>query len=107
MPRRPTGAILGSLFVLGVLSLLSCKDPGPADIKIPPFPYSQPYAWDTSSAQAQSLDADSITLALQEIGALPYVESFLLIRNGFLIAEEYYTTGGNISSQTSLLSQKA
>jgi len=77
-----------------VFSLPSCKNPGPADITIPPFPYSQPYAWDTSSAQAQSLNADSITLTLQEISALPYVESFLLVRNGFLIAEEYYTMGG-------------
>jgi len=73
--------------------MFSCKNPQAADIQLPPPPVP-PYEWDTSTLQAQGIYADSITLAIQEFQAESYVESFVLVRNGFLVKEEYYTLEG-------------
>ncbi len=53
-----------------------------------------PYAWTTSTPQAQKVDPDSLDLASQDFKTTGYVESFLVVRNGFLIKESYYTSAG-------------
>ncbi|MEO8167692.1 MAG: serine hydrolase [bacterium] len=83
-------------------STFSCKNSHPAEIELAPPPVP-PFEWPTSTFQAQGINADSIGLALQELRAKPYVESFVLVRNGFLVKEEYYTlaqkyTGASVAS---------
>ena len=90
----PSTKLCRTLPGLLALLLFSCKESGPVDITVPAFPYPEPYAWNSSTPQAQQMDPDSIALAVQELQALPYVESFVLVRNGFLITEEYYTQEG-------------
>jgi CubicO group peptidase (beta-lactamase class C family) len=92
------------LAALSAILCLSCKSPQSSEIQLPPPP-PPPYSWNTSTLQAEHIDADSIFLALQELHATHYVESFVLVRNGFLVKEEYYTlakhyTNANLASVT-------
>jgi CubicO group peptidase (beta-lactamase class C family) len=85
-------------------SVLSCKNPESPDIQ-PPAPPVEPYAWNTSTYEAQRVNRDSIVLALQEFRDKLYVESFVLVRNGFLLNETYFTlanqyTRASIASMT-------
>ncbi len=91
--RAVTGLSSPALFVLllgGTLAVLpSCSHDTPANIVAPPSPYPPPYAWATATPEQQSIDPDTLSAAMQELQALPYVESFVLVRNGYLVAENY------------------
>jgi CubicO group peptidase (beta-lactamase class C family) len=96
--RRPargyTSIVLRLVPALVLFFQLSCKQSGPADITVPQFVYPDPYPWATSTPRAQGLDPDTIAQALVQLQGLPYVESFVLVRNGFLVTEAYYTMAG-------------
>jgi CubicO group peptidase (beta-lactamase class C family) len=88
--RTPLVCRLGGpqyLISLLALSLISCKETPPSSPE--PSVTAQPYSWKTSSPQDQNLDPDTIATALREMGAKNYVQSFLLVRNGYLVAEQY------------------
>lgn len=91
LSRASRGVFLRSLVLFGALALFSCKESELVHVEAPAFPYPQPHVWDISTPQEQNLEPDSLALALQDLRALPYVESFVLVRNGFLVTEEYYT----------------
>jgi CubicO group peptidase (beta-lactamase class C family) len=96
--------LLYPLIALCFCPILSCKNPESPDIPPPPPPVP-PYSWHTSTYAAQRIDPDSVVLALQEFRDRQYVESFVLIRNGFLVNETYYTlanqyTNASIASVT-------
>jgi CubicO group peptidase (beta-lactamase class C family) len=85
-----TSIHLQSVIAFSAVTILSCKNPESANIQLPPPP-PPPYSWPTSTLQAQGIDPDSIASALQEFQAKPYVESFVLVRNAFLVTESYST----------------
>jgi hypothetical protein len=66
--------------VLIALHLQGCnKEPGPGD---------SPYDWPLSSPTAQGLDHIKIDAACKEARELGSVDALLVIRNGYLVAEE-------------------
>jgi CubicO group peptidase (beta-lactamase class C family) len=92
MPWNRVHQISASLLVLSGFFLFSaCHRAVPSETQTPAVPS---YAWTTSSPQAQNVDPDSLALADQDFGSKGYVESFVVVRNGFLIHEHYYTSAG-------------
>jgi len=89
--------LLHFIIAFSSCSILSCKNPESPDIQLPPPPVP-PYSWRTSTYAAQRIDPDSIILALQELREKHYVESFVLVRNGFLVNETYYTLANQYTS---------
>ncbi|MDM8002860.1 MAG: serine hydrolase [Bacteroidota bacterium] len=68
--------------VLIALHLQGCKkEPGPGD---------SPYYWPLSSPEAQGLDHIKIDAACRKARELGSVNALLVLRNGYLVAEEYY-----------------
>jgi len=68
--------------VLIALHLQGCnKVPGPAESS---------YDWPMSSPEAQGLDQIKIDAACKKARQLGSVDALLVIRNGYLVAEEYY-----------------
>lgn len=83
--------------IIAACTAFSCKNPELPEIQPPPPP-EPPYAWRTSTPGAQGLSSDSLALALQEFQAQQYVESFVLVRNGWLVKESYYTLAGKYTN---------
>ncbi len=52
-----------------------------------------PFDWKTSTPEEQGLDSELLSHAFKKIGKKPGYYSFLIIRNGYLVAEEYYNRG--------------
>lgn len=70
------------LLVLGALLLQGCrKEPDHGE---------SPYHWPLSSPAAQGLDKSKIDAAYRKARELGSVDALLVIRNGYLVAEEYY-----------------
>ncbi len=67
---------------LGALLLQGCKKE--------PDHGESPYDWPLSSPAAQGLDQSKIDAAYRKARDLGSVDALLVIRNGFLVAEEYY-----------------
>ena len=90
---------VGGVFLsaLAVITLSSCNHAQPVEIApfVPPVP---PFDWPTASPQSQGLDSNLVLLATQELQSAPYVESFVLVRHGFLVAERYFTLSGKYTS---------
>ncbi|MFO7890602.1 MAG: serine hydrolase, partial [bacterium] len=49
-----------------------------------------PYEWETSTLEEQGLNSLMINSALSEMYGMSYYYSFLIIRNGYLVVEQYY-----------------
>ncbi len=49
-----------------------------------------PYEWETSTPEKQGLDSFMINRALCQICRISYYYSFLIVRNGYLVVEDYY-----------------
>ena len=63
------------------------------------------HEWETAVPETQGLDAGMLSQALDEVRGKSYYYSFLIIRNGFLVTEEYYNgrdadTRDNVYSAT-------
>jgi len=87
--NRPSLANRTVLFILlSTCPFIACHRSLPAE---PTTTAIQPYAWTTSTPQAQNVDTDSLSFASQDFRSAGYVESFLVVRNGYLIEEQYYT----------------
>ncbi len=85
-------ALLPLVIALAFISLSSCHNPQSTEnqnTSVPP-----PCSWNTSSLSAQGIDSSLIGQAEQQFRAALYVESFILVRNGFLVQEQYYSTAG-------------
>ncbi|MFX0094943.1 MAG: serine hydrolase, partial [Candidatus Hodarchaeota archaeon] len=50
----------------------------------------KPYEWNFSTPEEQGFDSNLLIEALQEAESMPFLYSFLTIRNGSLIVERYY-----------------
>ena len=79
------------LLLSGTCVFLACHRSGPSETLQPAV---QPFAWSTSTPQAQNVNPDSLYHASQDFRSTGYVESFLVVRNGFLVEEQYYTSAG-------------
>ena len=55
-----------------------------------PAPQNRPYEWKTSTPAEQGLNPDILSKALDEAREKSYYYSLLIVRNGYLVAEEYY-----------------
>jgi CubicO group peptidase (beta-lactamase class C family) len=86
-----------SLVLLGTTTHLACNNSQTPDITIGPPP-PPPYSWTTATLQDQGFNADSIALAVQAFEATQYVESFVLVRNGLLVKEAYFTLPGKYTN---------
>ncbi len=74
------------LLVLAVLFLQACNKE--------PVPGVSSYDWPLSSPAAQGLDQKKIDGAYKKARELGSVDALLVIRNGYLVAEEYYNGYG-------------
>ncbi len=101
--------ITGSLLI--AVSLAGCKDsPGTGrepsveesslTVKYHPLPGD---GWVVSTPEEQGLDADLIRELYENAAKLNTLYSLLVVRNGFLIAEQYFN-GGSMAEQTLLQS---
>jgi CubicO group peptidase (beta-lactamase class C family) len=73
---------LTKLLIVSVL-IASCeKTPTEAD--------SRKHMWDWSTPQAQGMNPDILDSAFVRAEAAGFVDGLLVIRNGFIVAEEYY-----------------
>jgi CubicO group peptidase (beta-lactamase class C family) len=70
------------ILALAALPLHGCnKDPDPS---------STDFRWPVSSPEAQGLDRRKIGTAYMKAEELGFVDGLLIIRNGYLVGEEYY-----------------
>jgi len=83
--------------VIAALVLFSaCKDnTASPEVFVP----DEPYEWPVSTPQAQGLDSTLIGGAVAQVrgGVFPYVRGFLVVRNGYLVAEHYNSVYGKYS----------
>lgn len=86
MKRVITYPILGT-FLLGCFLLNCSKDPAGIEI-------STSYDWEISTPEAQQLDPVLLNAALAEAEKSGYINSFLIIKNGYLVAEKYFNGYG-------------
>lgn len=70
------------LLVLGALLMQGCNKESD--------PVESPYDWPLSSPSAQGLDHAKIDAAYRKAREIASVDALLVIRNGYLVAEEYY-----------------
>jgi CubicO group peptidase (beta-lactamase class C family) len=78
------------LLIAVLFCFASCNkavEPGPEDPN--EFEYAPPYAWQTASPQSVGLDSALIAGALNEINTRPYIFSFLIVKDGKLVIEDY------------------
>ena len=74
-----------TFFIFSLLCLvLSCGESTTG-----PEPH-QACDWPTSSPDAQGVDGEILSTALDNAGNYGYIKGVLIVRNGFLIAERYY-----------------
>ena len=86
----PISPLCVALLLLGVFA--SCSDESsPTDSDPSPFVQRTPYDWPQSTPAAQNLDTILIASAIQSVKASPFIYSFLIVRNGSLVVEEYRT----------------
>ena len=92
------------LSLTGVSLLAACNPfppPAPTPTRAPislpnatptqAFPYFPASEWRTSTPEEQGIDSQGIANMLDKITqASPYVHGFVLIRNGYLVAEAYF-----------------
>jgi CubicO group peptidase (beta-lactamase class C family) len=89
------------LFLLLSLIIGSCTDFGPEGVSIEPACVQG--SWPVSTPEAQSLDRRLLTEGYVAAAKLPYTYSLLVVRNGYLVAEQYFngssrTTANNVMS---------
>ena len=78
--------------VLATLILQGCNKNNDTDERV--------FYWPVSSPSAQGLDPDRIDLAYVRAKELGFVDALLVIRNGYLVAEEYHNGyGRNVPHQ--------
>jgi hypothetical protein len=53
--------------------------------------------WPTATPAEQGIDAARLQVAYQVARSQPHLKSLLVVRNGFLVAEEYFTTDDDTS----------
>jgi CubicO group peptidase (beta-lactamase class C family) len=70
-------------FALLLAFLAGCKSE-------PTAPELERYTWKASSPQAQNINPQVLELAFVQANLLGFVDGLLVIRNGFIVAEEYY-----------------
>ncbi|MFQ6116616.1 MAG: serine hydrolase domain-containing protein, partial [bacterium] len=51
---------------------------------------SESYNWEVSTPEEQGLDSQILADAFEEAGQRPFVRSILIVKNGYLVAEQYY-----------------
>ncbi|MHB8880707.1 MAG: serine hydrolase domain-containing protein [Thermodesulfovibrionales bacterium] len=92
----PGSGTLSCLLALSFLCLLfgSCSDRQTVqhqDDQISPSAYWPAGSWRTSSPEAQGIDPEKISALIQEIRTgQKKIHSLLIVRNGYLITEEYF-----------------
>jgi CubicO group peptidase (beta-lactamase class C family) len=97
--RRPlrTVATAASCLIAGAVALAACGgDPGPTpeDLKTVDYAPSAGVAdWQTSTPEAQGLDPDRVAEVYWRAAKLESIHSLLVLKNGFLVAEQYYGAG--------------
>ncbi|MFO7890866.1 MAG: serine hydrolase, partial [bacterium] len=81
--------ILIFIIVMGLLHVV-CNFQAPVENDIDPYAELTPYEWETSSIEDQGLNSLMINRATVELYGLSYCYSLLIVRNGYLVVEEYY-----------------
>ena len=80
--------IIAAAFVL--LYLSSCQSPGePGPEEPPEFEFAEPFNWQTATPLSVGLDTAFIASATREFHARQSLFSFLIVKDGKLIVEEY------------------
>lgn len=60
----------------------------------------EPFIWDTSTPQAEGLNADILDSAFDQADQAGFIDALLVIRNGHVVAEEYYNGFSDITPHT-------
>jgi len=77
------------IIVMGLLHVV-CNFQAPVENESDPYAELIPYEWETSSIEDQDLNSLLINRALSEMYGLSYCYSLLIVRNGYLVVEQYY-----------------
>ena len=81
--RRSRRAFRGALLVVLPLAAATLAPPANA---------VEPYAWPESAPEAQGMDSELLSLALEEAAARPYMYGLVVVRHGHLVAEGYFNS---------------
>jgi hypothetical protein len=87
------------LFFFGLM--ISCKpDNSSSSITSNPPYYSvytveNPYEWETASPESQGLNPQILSDVLKEAESWDFMYSVLIVRNGFLVFEQYFNGPGS------------
>ncbi len=60
----------------------------------------EPFTWDISNPQAEDLNADILDSAFDQARQAGFIDALLIIRNGRIVAEEYYNGFGDSTPHT-------
>ena len=70
-------------FVVWICAFISCHE---TPLETEPYPY----AWSVSTPEEQGFDAGLVSDAVYEAGEMAFIVSLLVIRNDYLVTEEYF-----------------
>ena len=82
---KTSARIFRGLLLFAVIIFSSCSDEpaGPEDVS---------YNWPTSTPEEQGMNSQLLTQAISQGGNLGFVDCILVIRNGYIVAENYYNS---------------
>ena len=80
---KTSARMFGGLLLFALVIFSSCNDEptGPGDVS---------YNWPTSTPEEQGMNSQLLTQAISQGENLGFVDCILVIRNGYIVAENYY-----------------
>lgn len=77
------------VFILHILFFYSCrKNPTESETY-------ESYSWEVSTPEEQGFDGEILSNAIDEAEGKGFIVSLLIVRNGFLVSENYFSGGSN------------
>jgi CubicO group peptidase (beta-lactamase class C family) len=73
----------GCLFMIFLFFTVTCRR-NPAEV------YPKPSIWRFSTPEAQGMDSQILNTAFDQAKSRDFIDGLLVIRNGFIVAEQYY-----------------
>lgn len=87
------GKIIRNIFVISILSIIVACNPSPKDLDSIDYTPLVRDDWPVSTPEEQGLDSDSVAEMYLNAAEQETLFSLLVIKNGYLVAEDYFNEG--------------